>query len=387
MEKTKKKLGKGKLALIIVGSVIGAILLAVALFFLITALTNKNLETNDLVLTPSKPAFESTISAELQNKIDVALNKNATKEEKAAAAIALYKLANQNKINAKQCVMIAQGSGTANVGGIATGEMTVRAFKVQDNGTFYYQKGAKLMSAKMGAADLPREQLALVLDQQERSYVPADSEECRAINLKGASANVPEEFTDTLPFLSLGTKDRKDRLYDEYEETLSLKEFYNTAFVLEDPKEINNFNYNEDSITEITFEYNKEGYYDITFTIRSKDDNTVEVARAYLRKSSNSEDLEFNSYSVNLKIWDNGYIRSFKDWEEWEGNAEVSVAGINASGKSSSKTWYEGAFYWNYESLVADGIISADNAAINKDNYAKDLINKYASQPGWVTAE
>ncbi|MBQ9369646.1 MAG: hypothetical protein IJU10_01070 [Clostridia bacterium] len=389
----KKKLGKGKLALIIVGGVLAAILLAVALFFLISWILNEDIPSEPLNTHPARPAVETTISAELQAKLDHALTSGATDAEKAEAAMELYALANVNKKNAAQCVMIAQGSGTAVVGGAAEGEMTVRAFKVQDNGVYYYQKGAKLTKVNMGTTDL----LSQVLDKQERTYAPADGK-YRAVMMSGTSArvgngesDVTKVFSSELPFLNLGVAN-KSGIYEEYDEVITdYDEFLERAFVYGgDPKEINNFNYHKEAIRNVEIKIlkdNEQKYYDITFDVDCTDEETVKVARQYLRTSSNSENLEFSSLKVNLKIWDNGYIRSFKDWEEWAGDASVKVGAFNASGSSSSVTDYEGVFYWDYDSLVADGILNAEDPDIKKDTYTADIIKKYASQPGWVEAE
>ena len=389
----KKKLGKGKLTLIIVGGVLAAILLAVALFFLISWILNEDIPSEPLSTHPTRPAVETTISAELQAKLDHALTNGATDAEKAEAAMELYALANVNKKNAAQCVMIAQGSGTAVVGGAAEGEMTVRAFKVQDNGVYYYQKGAKLTKVNMGTTDL----LSQVLDKQERTYAPADGK-YRAVMMSGTSAkvgngesDVTKVFSSELPFLNLGVAN-KSGIYEEYDEVITdYDEFLERAFVYGgDPKEINNFNYRKEAIRNVEIKIlkdNEQKYYDITFDVDCTDEETVKVARQYLRTTSNSENLEFSSLKVNLKIWDNGYIRSFKDWEEWAGDASVKVGAIKASGSSSSVTDYEGVFYWDYDSLVADGILNAEDPDIKKDTYAADIIKKYASQPGWVEAE
>lgn len=395
VKKPKKKLGKGKLALIIVGGILAAIMLAIALFFLISWILNEDIPSEPLNTHPARPAVETTISAELQAKLDHALTDSATDAEKAEAAMELYALANQNKLNADKCLMIAQGSGSAVVGGAAEGEMTVRAFKVQDNGTYYYQKGAKLTKVNMGTTDL----LSQVLDKQERTYAPADGNGYRAVMLSGTSAmvgngekDVTKVFSTELPFLDLGVADRKGNMYEEYEATITNKEeFLEKAFVYgDDPREINNFNYHKEAIFNVdikVFEDNGQRYYDINFEVNCTDDATVDVARRYLRTSSNSENLEFSSLKVNLKIWDNGFIRSFKDWEEWAGDANIAIGAIKASGSSSSVTDYEGIFYWDYDSLVADGILNAEDPDIHKDTFTADIIKKFASQPGWYTED
>ena len=161
----------------------------------------------------------------------------------------------------------------------------------------------------------------------------------------------------------------------------------NAAFFAESPLEINNFQYRKEAIHDVTITLQDDGgqsYYDIVFYVNAKDDATVDVARSYLRETSGSANLEFSYLKVNLRIWDNGFIHSFKDWEKWEG--DVTLTG-SIGGKSSSNTWYEATFYWDYDSMVADGILDAEDPDIHKETYTQDIINKYASQPGWVTAE
>ena len=89
-------------------------------------------------------------------------------------------------------------------------------------------------------------------------------------------------------------------------------------------------------------------------------------------------------YALHVEIWDNGYIKSIKEVEKWEGTASVKIGFITAKGSSASESWYECAFYYDYDSLVEDGILSEDDETITKANFCSDLINKYAAIPGWV---
>ena len=426
-KKPKKKIGKLKLSLIIVGSFIGVIVLAVAGFLGITRLLNKPVPVEPIALHPLKPLISispsgevtvvgsipapeepeegseggapaekpdpgpTTISEELQAKLANAMKLGASDKVKAEAAMELYALANANKLKAKNCVMVAQGDGTAKVGmGAlgASGSMAVRAFKVQNDGEYYYQKGAKLTNVSVGTTDM----LEKVLNKQERAYTSADHTVCRAAMLSGASARVAvdvprkEVFSKTLPFIKLDVTNRNG-LYDAYKTEYTYEEFLNAAFFAEDPLEINNFQYRAEAIYDVTIrmlEDNGQSYYDIVFYVQPKDEATVKVARDYLRESSGSENLEFSYLKVNLRIWDNGFIHSFKDWEKWEGDVDLTD---KIGGKSSSDTSYEATFYWDYDSLVADGILEAEDPDIHKETYTQDIINKYASQPGWVTAE
>ena len=391
-KKPKKKMGKGKLSLIIVGSVLAAIILAIVLFFAITQWMNKPIPNPQLDTHPTRPAAETTISAELQNKIDHALTAEATDAEKAEAAMELYALANQNKINSDKCVMVAAGEGSADVTipliGKAVGSMAVRAIKVQDNGTYYYQKGAKVIDTNK----LDVETLSVALDKQERAYCSADHNTCRTVIKSGSEARaavgkaVDEVFYDQLPFIDLDVKDSDGDVYPEYEEEYTYETFKESAFIYSNPLEINNFNYRKEAIHDVEFKTdvdNGQTFYEIVFIVDVTDKLTVDVAREYLRETSGAPDLEFTELVVTLRIWDNGYIRSFSDTEKWAGNAKIGPI----DGKSSSDTSYEASFYWDYESLVADGILLEDDPDIHKDTYTADIIKKYASQPGWVSAK
>ena len=311
---------------------------------------------------------------------------------KAQAVMELYALANANKINAEKCVMVAQGDGTANVGtGIAgaSGEMADRAFKVQNDREYYYQKGAKPTNVSGGMVNM----LEAVLNKQERAYCSADHTVCRAAMLSGGAArvavNVPrkEVFSDALPFIKLDVTDRRGNLYADYRTEYTYEEFLTAAFIAEDPREIDNFQYHAEAIHDVTIrmlEDNGQSYYDIIFFVDTTDEATVKVARDYLRESCGSGNLEITYLKVNLRIWDNGYIHSYKSWGKWEGDVDLTDS---IGGKSSRDTVYEATFYWDYDSLVADGILDAEDETITRENFTKDIINKYASQPGWIAEE
>jgi len=406
----KAKMTRKKKMIIIIASVTAAVILGVALFFLIPrpklpvptygalnppVVTNEKWESMGIT-TELSAEMQTTLAGLVGDKVAkggvLDLAEGKTEQEVKEAAMALYDLANDNKINAEKCVMIAQGAGNATVGGSAGGEMEVRAFRVQDNGSFYYQKGAKLVDTTIGMRDV----VASVLDQQERTYYPGTGDLYRAYYVKGSKAKVGDKFSKTIPFLQLGVP-TSGSAYQELMEEYNYEAFQEKSLFCRDPKEINNFKYAADAIKNVEFKhYVDEKYYEIIFDLdipldaNGEVDTTspkyaayseiVKAARQYLRNSSKSDDLEFKEYHMIIQIWDNGYIKKFYDTEHWAGNATILG---NVKGLSESTTYYECAFYWDYDSLVADGFISAEDTTITKENFTKDIIDKYAKEANW----
>jgi len=340
----------------------------------------------------SKPNLTNTISDDLQQELARVMEGNATDEEKAEAAINLFILATLNKSTTNRCVTVRDGIGSSEIsmGAMATGrfETGIRAFGAQDNNAHYYQRGAKVIDTNIMSVDT----FSVAFDYQERAYCSADHNTCRTAIMHGNKARIgvdvaPDEiFRNELPLIALDVKDKEGNLYEEYEREYTYEQFKRSAFILNDPSEFTNYNLRKEVIQDVeikTDSVNGQPFYDISFIVNLSDTPTVEVARAYTCALNEVTDLDFMYLKVNMKIWNNGYIRSYSTIERWSANANMGPI----AGRLTNESVLETNFYWDYESLVADGILLEDDPDIHKDTYTADIIKKFASEPGWVSAE
>lgn len=378
-KKKKRKLSKGKIALICVASFILLVGIGVGLFFLIGHLLYEPYVPVEVEFDNKRPDVAVTFSAGDLALIKSAMKSGASEQTIKDAIAMMYAKANDNKINhSAQAVAVLRGEGSAAIeflGSKPNGTMIVRGIKAQAGNEFYYQKGAKLVKCSVESV---KSMLEGSLNQQERAYTDGTTERLLTGTLKGKNAKIVKEpETKTIPFVAVGVPS-KVTSYDNQED------FYENGFYLDDPREITNFRISADTIVlnELEegvkrIEYNdKEKYYTLRFSLLIKGeghDDCVEIARRYLRKSANSTDLEYERFDVTLQIWDNGYLKMMHDEEIWVGTAEMGGFDIT----TSSRSWYESILYYDFDAAL---FTEEDAAAYEGDDWATKLIAHYKAE-------
>jgi len=378
--KKKRKLSKGKLALICVGGFFLLLAIGVGLFFLIGYLMKTDHNTYSRKLSASAPQYETTIEKENYDQIEEALtlaqktDLTETDKDKIKAQIAyLYNLANANKIDKSktgQSITFLQGEGGATLMG-ATGTMAVRGMKIQSGDVYYYQKGAMIIDCNVKPLQATLEGS---LNQQERAYADiAKSVYKMTGTLKGKKAKIlnPDEI-EFVPFIEIGNPDTV--------ETKSKSTFMTDGYYLNDPREITNFRIKKEYIVldesklgegEKFIEY-KDGYYICHFSLDYLNDTCVEKAREYLRKSAMSDDLQYWKYDVTLEVWNNGYFKRMYDEEGW--------GGTTLGQTTTSSNTYEIATYYNFDADLKKLFSEEDQAKYEGDDWAAKIIADYAEE-------
>ena len=381
--KGRRKITKGKIAVICVASFILLVGIAVGLFFLIGTLLAKDIDIPEGKYDPARPAAETTFSAEETAKITSALaNVDTMSESEIKELIAMmYQKANYNKIhNADQAIAVLRGQGWATLEAVgASGSMAVRGFKVQAGSEFYYQKAAPIVDCDPKAAQPILEKS---LPQQERAYTNGVNDFRLTGTLKGKYAKIKLDpaknpLTLTLPFVPVDIPSKI--------KTYKKADFYENGFYREDPREITNFLITKDTIVlkpledgQKHIEYDAEKkLYTLRFSLLIEGeghDECVEIARSYLRNSAKSDDLEYKKFDVTLEIWDNGYLKRMHDEEEWLGSASGAT--------TSSKSWYESIIYYDFDETL---FTEADAKAYAGDDWAAKIIAHYKEELDPIT--
>ena len=292
----------------------------------------------------------------------------------------IYNKANYNKIhNTPQALAVLRGQGSAAVellGQSPNGSMIVRGIKAQSGDEFYYQKAAKLVECSVPSVQAILEKS---LNQQERAYTNGTDDYRLTGTLKGKNAKILKEpETTTVPFVAVGVPEKsKITSYDK-------ENFYQEGFYLDDPREITNFRVTKDYIVlkelkegEEYIEYDEDGkFYTCRFSLLIEGeghDDCVEISRRYLRKSANSENLEYEKYDVRFEVWDNGYLKMMHDDEIWAGTAVM--AGIDVTTKSQS--WYESVIYYDFDEALFN---AEDAAAYEGEDWVSRLLAHYLDE-------
>ena len=381
--KKKRKISKKKLALIIVAGVILLIAIGVGLFFLIGRLLLQDITVVQGEFNNKPPAAESTYTSDEVALINSAMEDGASEATIRKAIALIYNKANSNKINnASQAITVLQGGGSATLtilGTEVSGSMEVRGFKAQAGSEFYYQKAAPIVKT---SPEEMQPYAAPMLEQQERTYTDGVNDYRMTGTLKGGEAKILLDDSDhkmekTIPFVAVGVPKKSN--INSY----SKEEFYENGFYLNDPREITNFLITEDTVVlnplkegekriEICQTEDGDQFYVCRFSLLIKGDGhdeCVQKARAYLRKSANSTDLEYDKFDVRFEAWTNGYFKMMHDEEIWVGTASGT--------KTSSNSWYESITYYDFDAEIFNETDAAEYAG---ENWAAKLIKHYKDE-------
>ena len=375
-KKKKRKLSKKQIALICVGGFIALLGIAVGLFFLIGSLLQKDVTVVQGEFHNKPPVAAVTYTDAELTLIENAMKKNASETTVKQAIAMIYNKANENKIGAAQAITVLQGQGGAKAFG-TVGSMAVRGFKVQAGTSFYYQKAAPIVECEMDSLQPALEDL---LNQQERSYTNGVDAFYATGTLKGAAAgilldDVKNPMTETIPFIPV--KDPK-KMYIKNKADYAT--FMADGYYLQDPREITNFNINENTIVlnelgkdekRIEKVQTEDGdvYYICRFSLLIEGENRgecVEKARQYLRDSAKSDDLEYKKFDIRLEVWENGFFKMMHDEEQWEGTAK----GV----KTTSTSWYESITYYDFDAEI---FTKEDAAKYEGTDWAQKIIDDY----------
>ena len=381
--KPKKKLKKWQIALICVAGLILLAGIAVGLVFLIGGILAHKVPVveGDFHNKPPVIEGETTYTNEELDLIEAAMKKDASDETVKKAIALIYNKANENKIkNTAQAITILQGQGSAALQKLGVkGSMAVRGVKVQANDEFYYQKAAAIVECDPVNLQYIVEDM---LPQQERVYSNGKDDFRMTGTLKAGEAKIllseKNPMTTTVPFIPVGIPGKK-----KIQSVSSYKDFMEKGFYLEDPREITNFKVTEDTIVLNELEEGEERiekvktedgdvYYICRFSLLIQGeghDECVKNAREYLRKSADSDDLEYKKFDICFEVWENGFFKMMHDEEIWEGTASGQ--------KTTSTTWYESITYYN---LDAEVFTADDVKKYEGDDWAKKIIDYYKSE-------
>ncbi len=383
-KKAKKRLKVWQVILIAILAIILLAGIGVGGYLLVKTITYKPYKPILIDFENSRPAYASTYTAAEQAKIDAALQNNATEDQIKEAIAMIYAKANANKIAADKAISISRGQGSATVGIPAPfgnkvieaeGSMAVRAFRSQSGEAFYYQKGAKVVDCtSKGLIDI----VSNVLNQQEKTYASGTGV-YKTLKAKGADAKVSKTETATIPYFAVGKPEEASTYV-----CADRDEFLEKGYYLDDPRELCNFRITKETIVlkeleegekYITYDADNK-YYKLKFSLLIEGeghDACVQVARQYLRDSSDSDNLEYGKFDLTFEVWDNGYAKFMHDDEVWAGDFEL----LGKMSRTASDNWYETVFYYDFD----ENLFTAEDYAKYQEgaDWALNIINDYAA--------
>ena len=207
--------------------------------------------------------------------------------------------------------------------------------------------------------------------------------------LKGDDALIlNDDEIDYVPFIEVGVPSSVSSVNKE--------QFYGVGYYLDDPREIQNLrvepeyivlnaNSANDKLKGKPFIEYKDateygmGYYICRFSLKYLEKGCVDTARAYLRDSAGSKNLEYAQYDVILEVWENGYLKRMYDDEQWAGDVKLPVLGWKTT---TSTSWYEITMFYSFDEALNVNFSESDRTKYEGDDWAYKIIADYRKSVG-----
>lgn len=272
------------------------------------------------------------------------------------AVMLLYNTANNSRLNnehqKKGVSLMVQRS----LGGNEQGRVYMNGFTLQSGGKWYYQlasqaaKGdvagfetiAKIMSPIAGNL-----QVAYTLDSNKYNYAyimgTATQMDCTSNVFPYASFIIPK-----------GEEPKEYENFDAYKADRNCRD---------GQLELNNMRIYRELLKDCQISYDSaKGCYSVTFAIDCENGDE-ELLKDFQANSRLDLDIGVKSFTINntisgwraeLEVWDNGYVRAFRSYEDWA--MIVKVIGMNVPVESHPSN--EFVYVWNTKDII--DIISKD---------------------------
>ena len=276
---------------------------------------------------------------------------DATRDEEAIkdAVMLLYNTANTSRLNNEKGKKGTSLMVQRSLGGNAQGRVYMNGFTLQSGGKWYYQlasqaaKGdvagfetiARIMSPIAGNL-----QVAYTLDSQKYMYAyimgTATQMDC--------SSNVFPYATFTIP------KGDEPKEYDGFEAYQADRNCRDGQL------ELNNMRIYEDLLKDCEIQC-ENGVYSVKFAIDCENGDKQHL-EDFQKNSRMDLDIGVKSFTISntisgwraeLEVWENGYVRAFRSYEDW--NMVVKVIGMNVSVKSEPSN--EFVYVWNNDEIAS----------------------------------
>ncbi len=360
-----------------------AVLLASALLFVACNKEGKVESTGeflkDVANVATRPSgFESLFDESEESVIEkgvaesIKADDDETKDQDAIkdAVMLLYNTANNSRLNnenqKKGVSLMVQRS----LGGNEQGRVYMNGFTLQSGEKWYYQlasqaaKGdvagfetiAKIMSPIAGNL-----QVAYTLDSQKYNYAyimgTATQMDCTSNIFPYASFIIPK-----------GEEPKEYENFDAYKADRNCRD---------GQLELNNMRIYRELLKDCQISYDSaKGCYSVTFAIDCENGDE-KLLKDFQANSRLDLDIGVKSFTINntisgwraeLEVWDNGYVRAFRSYEDWA--MTVKVIGMDVPVESHPSN--EFVYVWNADEIVK--IISQDERLDDtlRSNFAKN---------------
>ena len=327
----------------------------------------------DVANVATRPSdFESLFDAAAKSVIDKGVTEaqkdddDTSKDVEAIkdAVMLLYNTANNSRLNnepqKKGVSLMVQRS----LGGNEQGRVYMNGFTLQSGGKWYYQlasqaaKGdvagfetiAKIMSPIAGNL-----QVAYTLDSNKYNYAyimgTATQMDCTSNVFPYASFIIPK-----------GEEPKEYENFDAYKADRNCRD---------GQLELNNMRIYRELLKDCQISYDSANHcYSVTFAIDCENGDE-ELLDLDIGVKSFTINNTISGWRAELEVWDNGYVRAFRSYEDWA--MIVKVIGMNVPVESHPSN--EFVYVWNTEDIIK--IISQDErleATLRSNTFEQDNV-------------
>lgn len=310
----------------------------------------------------SRPDFSSIIEKQDLDIIKAALSDASTEQQKKAAVMALYDIANYSRQNTALSLMLQSSDA-----GISMGDVIMHGFNLKSGDKWYYQLAAQASSDSILGPII--ENIAGLL---KIAYTSGDGNYHYTV-IKGAEPECDCTVT-TFPYATFKVTGKPQILDGE--------QFKKELHYLNSMHEINNMKFCAEIIADgakITHNQ-KDGFYRVEFSVDMNADAELINEWFALPKEDmavGGQTLKsYKYYNAVLEVWDNGYVKAF----ESEADRDAGLG----SGAPIDKFEY----IWNENEIMS---LLKENEGIDREVHhmmssIEDYID-YFSNPEFVNAQ
>ncbi len=336
----------------------------------------------DVASISTCPDYESLLSKSDVELVNAALDglQNApddadTQAKVKDAVMLLYDTANQSRINAELSLMVQKS-----LGGNEMGRVYMHGFTLQHGDKWYYQLASQAAKGDVSGLELIAKILSPIAGNLQVAYTNGDDKYHYAY-IMGTETQL-DCSKQTFPYATFIIPEGDEpKVYDGFEAYQTDRNCRLSQL------ELNNMAIFKELIKDgATIEHDDEkGFYTVKFEIDCETEYT-ELFEEFQKMSK--RDLDTGSLTINntikgwraeLEIWDNGYAKAFRSYEDWS----MVVLSFDVASTPSNEFEY----LWDEEQILS--VISQDeNLApvlnANRFDSTTELIDKcisYYSQP------
>lgn len=314
----------------------------------------------DIAKIGTRPNYESIFSDKDVDLIAKAVAKSATLDETKDAVMALYDTANRSRISEnKGLSLMVQDS----LGGNKMGKVYMHGFTLQSGDRWYYQLASQAAEGDVEGFEVLADILSPIAGNLQVAYTKGDDKYHYAY-IMGSDTKI-DCSVPTFPYATFIIPEGDEPfVYDGFDEFQAERNCRDSQLELTNMRIYKSLLNDDD----ISIEYNEsEKFYTLKFSINCEDRNRWEFidfeAMSQLDLDTGTF-LEINNtivgWRAEVEIWDNGYVKAFRSYENWKMNVLTNDIDSNPQN--------EFEYLWNADEIVA---------VISQDEHIKEIMDTY----------